>query len=386
MNEKLKFSWGHIIAFVALIFICYVSFVGLTYLSDGNFAYAIVGIILIAALLLIVFVGGQQLKGTEHRFSKRIIWERILIIGSPLYFTAIMLPFLHAYTVYNHNDQIVSNFTDAIKESKQLFVNYEDYANKRVEALETSLQRVVNTKDIAPKRYKNCGFDGSGDKMQIQNRVKALRLQLLDSINYYQFRDKASKWIDDADQSTSTWNVFLLGNIKEIKKSMIEWQNTFVNWSKKEMQAEKNSGDRDVFEFDSNGANIDAVTSRLDKLSNLYTKRDKPTLLGLLFFVLCYFLMLVPYFLQDRFSKNQYRLFKNPPDTPDLLDQERQTNSRLMKKNKKSSTNIQTTVPIIGSDDDFDTEDDDNDDIKEHYSDEDDSDDDFDYNQTIKVQ
>ena len=40
MNEQLKFSWGHIIAFLALIIISYISFVGVTYMTDGDFTKA----------------------------------------------------------------------------------------------------------------------------------------------------------------------------------------------------------------------------------------------------------------------------------------------------------------------------------------------------------
>ena len=36
MDEQLKFSWGHIIAFLALIFISYITFVGVVYRTDGD--------------------------------------------------------------------------------------------------------------------------------------------------------------------------------------------------------------------------------------------------------------------------------------------------------------------------------------------------------------
>ena len=43
MNERLQFSWGHIIAFVALIAVSYISFMGITYLTAGNFLAALAG-------------------------------------------------------------------------------------------------------------------------------------------------------------------------------------------------------------------------------------------------------------------------------------------------------------------------------------------------------
>ena len=52
INETLKFSWGHIVAFLAIIFISYMSFMGLTYLTDGDFLIAGVGVAIIDILLL----------------------------------------------------------------------------------------------------------------------------------------------------------------------------------------------------------------------------------------------------------------------------------------------------------------------------------------------
>ena len=56
MNEQLKFSWGHIIAFLALIVLSYITFVGVTYKTDGNFMKASIAMIVIDIVLL-VFMG-----------------------------------------------------------------------------------------------------------------------------------------------------------------------------------------------------------------------------------------------------------------------------------------------------------------------------------------
>jgi len=56
INETLKFSWGHIIAFLAMIFISYVSFMGLTYWTDGDFFIAGIGVAIIDILLLVFFL------------------------------------------------------------------------------------------------------------------------------------------------------------------------------------------------------------------------------------------------------------------------------------------------------------------------------------------
>ena len=69
MNTKLKFSWAHIIAFLAIIFISYITFVGITYLTDGSFYVATLGMLVIDALLLLFFIGAQAMKGTDSKFA-----------------------------------------------------------------------------------------------------------------------------------------------------------------------------------------------------------------------------------------------------------------------------------------------------------------------------
>lgn len=47
MNEQLKFSWGHIIAFLALIVLSYITFVGVTYMTDGDFTKASIAMVVV---------------------------------------------------------------------------------------------------------------------------------------------------------------------------------------------------------------------------------------------------------------------------------------------------------------------------------------------------
>lgn len=53
-NETLKFSWGHIIAFVALIFISYVTYMGDFYSNGGDFSAAAIKVFIIDTILLIL--------------------------------------------------------------------------------------------------------------------------------------------------------------------------------------------------------------------------------------------------------------------------------------------------------------------------------------------
>lgn len=299
MNEKLQFSWGHIIAFLALIVVSYISFVGYTYLTNGNFTFALIGMGITDFVFILFFIGAQQMKASGERMKRKIIWERIFIFGSPIIFIVGMIPMSHFWTVKSQNDAIVETFTNAINSSRQLFSDYEEYSNRRIDSYKNNLTQIIVNKNSLRK----AGFEYSKASIQRDNMVETLRLQLL-SQNYDSLKTVANKWIDDAAQGASTWNVFLLGNTREIKEALVNWENQLKSFSAKEMSNESITGTVDTFQ--SEGAN-NAIAG-IDSLTSSFITQQFPTLSAIFFGLIIYFMLLFPYFLQDRHTKSVYRL------------------------------------------------------------------------------
>ena len=303
MNEKLQVSWGHIIAFLALIAVSYISFVGFTYLTNGNFTYALVGMGLTDVFYILFFIGAQQMKASGVKMKRKIIWERIFIFGSPIVFVVGMISMSHFWTVKSQNDSIVETFKTSINNSNQLFSDYEDYSNQRIDSYQKLLTEIIVNKTTDPQKYKNVGFENSKEYIQRDNMVETLRLQLL-SQNYDSLKTVAQKWITDASQGASTWNVFLLGNTREIKEALRNWENQLKSFSAKEMSNEALLGE--VTHFQSDGAK-NAIAG-IDSLTTSFTTQKTPTFAAIIFGVVIYLMLLFPYFLQDRHTKNVYRL------------------------------------------------------------------------------
>ncbi len=303
MNEKLQFSWGHIIAFLALIAVSYISFVGFTYLTNGNFTFALVGMGITDIVFILFFIGAQQMKASGVKMKSKIIWERIFIFGSPIVFIAGMISMSHFWTVKSQNDEIVSTFTTSINEARQLFSDYENYSNARIENYEKGLNRIIANKESDKRTFIEAGFEDNKANIQKDNMVETLRLQLL-SQNYDSLQNVAIKWIDKAGHGASTWNVFLLGNTREIKEALGNWENQLKSFSAKEMSNESITGTVDRFQ--SNGAK-NAIAG-IDSLTSSFTNQEFPTLGAIIYGLIVYFMLLFPYFLQDRHTKNIYRL------------------------------------------------------------------------------
>lgn len=307
MNEQLKFSWGHIIAFLALIILSYITFVGVTYKTDGDFTKAAIAMVAIDVVLFVFFIGAQMLKATTRKFAKRIWAERILAFGSPVAFSLCLMPYFHFGTVQSQDEEIVRHFTDAISASKQMFADYDNYSKERISNYDHMLSRVITNKSIHPDEFTSCGFSNGKEEIQRGNMVKALHLQLI-SENYDSLKTEATKWIESSSTGASTWNVFLLGNTKEIKTAIHDWNVQLQEFANHKMNNEEFNGYNVVKTFEEVSGSLNSVDSGLDGLTTKFTKSSFPPIGSILGAIVLYFALLFPYFLQDRHTKSQFRL------------------------------------------------------------------------------
>jgi len=305
MNKRLKFSWGHIIAFLALIAIGYISFVGCTYLTNGQFLKAFIVMAICVVALFVVFMGMQMAKSTAHKFSRWIWVERILLLISPIVFITALIPYSHFWTVRSHNDEVVEKFSNAIKASKQMFVDYDDYANERIGNYDYMLGQVITEKDSKPKDFASCGFFNGREHLQRENMVKTLRLQLL-SCNYDSLKTEALLWIDESCEGANTWNVFLIGNIREIKEAIHGWNKQLAEYSTNKLSNEETFGL--VANFSETSKSLESMDKKLESLTDIFQNWQSPSLLSIIIAILLYFALLFPYILQDRHTKSGYVL------------------------------------------------------------------------------
>lgn len=334
MNERLKFSWGHIIAFLALIAVSYISFVGCTYLTNGNFLYASICTVLTDILFILFFIGAQQMKASGYKISRKIVWERIFVYGSPLIFVAGMVTMSHFWTVKSQNDEIVEQFTSSINGSRQLFTDYEKYCNARIDTYRKNLNRSIAQVDsVGAVSYSLI------DSIQRDNKLEVLRLQLL-SQNYDSLKMVANKWIDESSQGASTWNVFLLGNTREIKSALAKWEEQLQDYAEKEMYDESFYGP--VAQFQSDGAQ-DAIDG-IDGLTSAFTTQQLPNPSAIIFGVVIYLMLIFPYLIQERHTKSVYRLWGREKD-PSKKTQKRKEKERKASKNGPVNENNLPIAP-----------------------------------------
>lgn len=318
MNERLRFSWGHIIAFIALIAAGYTSFVGFTYLTGGNFIFGAIGMGITVFLFILIFVGAQQLKASGVRMKKKILWERILIFGSPLVFVAGMIAMSHFWTVQAQNDRVVADFNATLNDGKGIFTDYENYAADRISNYDRSLSKIIADKNRNPALYTKAGFTPGIEQIQKDNMIEVLRLQLLSS-NYDSLKNLAVSWIDYANQGASAYNVFLLGNTREISEALSGWEKDLKGFSTKKL-----SNEQLLYKVNDFNPNSGAAAARqIYSLGQRFTHYEIPTARAIIFGVGLYLMLIFPYLIQDRHAKSSYRLTGYRKDfTPHSSDSE----------------------------------------------------------------
>lgn len=309
MNERLRFSWGHIIAFIALIMVSYLSFVGYTYLSGGNFIFGVCAMGVTDVVFLLVFIGAQQLKASGEKMSKKIVLERILVYGSPVVFIVGMVGMSHVWTVRSHDDEIMEHFNNAIRSGEQIFEDYEGYASSRIALYDKTLDYVLSNKTTNPSMYREAGFTGKLDGIRKENMLEVLRLKLQPP-DYETLKRTATKWMAQAKDGGSTYNVFLLGNAREIRDAVVSWDRQLKHFAGEPVSNENFM--ESVVAFDTEATHN--ATMELDSVTQTFTQQKFPTLWAIGFGVLLYLMLLLPYLIQERHSKSIYTLRSKDKD------------------------------------------------------------------------
>lgn len=219
MHEKLKFSFGHILAFLALIFIGYITFTGVTYYTQGSyFIGGIVAVVIIVVLLILLF-RLQLLKSVNAHFEEKVVHERATFTLLTAACLASFIPFSHFWSVKSHEDSIVASYKNSFNTSRQLFLNYDSYCEKRIATYDSILHHSTHSQVINDVLLK-------GLKMQLQPQ------------KFLDLEEDFRSWLGRSEKGASIWNVFLVGNVNKLCESMAAWDTTMHQQSSIRIQGE----------------------------------------------------------------------------------------------------------------------------------------------------
>ena len=288
MHEKLKFSFGHIIAFVVLIFWGYVTFVGVTYYTGGNYMFGGIIAAIISVLLLLLLFRLQLLKSVNQQFEKYIKHERATLVVFTSVCCIAFVPYSHFWTVESYGDYIKDSFEQSLQVSRKLFSEYDAYSVERIAIVESK----TDSLDLH-----------SDDNVFIRHHamLRGLRLQLLPE-KYINLERKSLEWVEQSEKTISIWNVFLMGNIDVISNSMQTWHSVMSGLSEYVTDEEKNYTGS-VLPFDRMNI-VDESTAILNTVTPMYMTAEFPKPMAWITGLVAIFLLYLPWIIQRRSPKS----------------------------------------------------------------------------------
>ncbi len=316
MNKpKHYLTWGELTAVVfftagmSLVFgfLCYLS---LNFLSMGEALPSIFWAAVISLFLCTPIIVAICLKKTSRPTKSRIIFEWILLLLFVAVAFVAVFPFSHYFTVSGQKGEIQKKITVNITRAENMFAEYENYANSRLNIYENKLISIVVGKSANPTEYRSYGFvEGVDDNTQIESKVFILQAQLFptnytDTINHNGMKEIAATWLTAAKNTVIDWKpIGIVEVINKVGNNLYQWKEQLKEFSSFRAKGEITSDFDYVYSFDD-------ITDR-------FTKPSNPNFISILCAIGIYMLIVLPYFAIKRHPKfpGIGTLFQNKRET-----------------------------------------------------------------------
>jgi hypothetical protein len=296
-----KFSLADLLTVVSVAVFGFICFLSFNFLLFGETGRSILWALVIALIIGGLALSIKILKTTRGNFKTCIIAERILLF---LFLGVAFIscyPFSHYSAVMDQKTEIQNKVTADITQAESMFADYEKYAANRKDIYKRRLISVVADKIIRPGDYRDYGFvESTNDSTQIENKMFTLQTQLFPT-NYDGnggIKQVAVNWLAGAKNSLNTKWAFTFGIVPVIQKSQ-----TYITAWKEELKKIS------AFRAQGESTNDFDYTLTFGDVTGKFTTPGNPTAVSIGVAAGLYFLMLLPYLVSKRSSKNHYSLF-----------------------------------------------------------------------------
>jgi energy-coupling factor transporter transmembrane protein EcfT len=291
-----KFSLADLLTVLGTLGYGFFCFLSINFLTLGDTTTSIIGAVLISSIIGGLAFGVKLLKRTSRNFKTFIIWEWILIFLFIVVAFFAIFPFSHYFVVSAQKENIQKKVISNITQAEGLFLDYELYADSRLNRYKSLLNSIILAKIVDPNGYTNFGFiDGTDDNIQVENKMFTLKAKLYPS-NYLEMKQIDSTWLSDSKDKVKSWSpTGIVKVVNTLKVEISSWSKQLKSYSSFRAQGEAASD----FDF----------PLTFDDVSSKFNQSTTPNLIALIIGIALYLLMFLSYFITRRHSKNHYTLF-----------------------------------------------------------------------------
>jgi hypothetical protein len=323
MNQS-KFSLADLFNVLATVGFGFFCFLGLNFLSLGKTVPSVAWATVLALILGGLALGAKLLKRTSRNFKACIIWEWVLLFLFTVVAFDAIIPFSHYFVVSEQKHEIQQKVSDCIKQSEDLFDDYQTYAENRINSYERELNNAIlkgdNGQYFYPNRYERFQFQkGGNDNEQLRNKVKDLHNGLFENPSSFQAeRNKNTAWLEKAEKIMDIWSpISVVDVVSTIAGNLAQWHSNLNERSKFRLKGK----DGNVIEEDVEDFNEQELCA--DDMKKYFTgeyTQDITNMLAICWAIGLYALMLLSYFITKRHTKNNYGLFGKRNSTKSEID------------------------------------------------------------------
>lgn len=308
MNQS-KFSLADVLSALTAIIFGFGCFLGCNFQNIENeevlnmprITACIVSAVSIAILLFSIAQMLKRMKRTNRNFKISFIFEIIflvLFIGFATLLTTKHSPFIHYFSVSAQKTGINDKLKASIIKAENMFVEYENYAESRINIYEQRLWAVVNAQYINPGEYQSYGFssnNGVSDAAQIDTKMFIIYADLFptnysDTITKKGLKESATLWLQDAKQKTSGWKpIGIVDVVNNIECNSNIWLNKLKSLSQVREQGE------DAVDF--------TYSMEFDEVKTDFTKIYTPSIITIGIAIFMYILMLLTWIVTKRSTR-----------------------------------------------------------------------------------
>lgn len=285
MNKK--FSFSLVFSVVVLLAFAYITFLGLVYWNEGHLSMPLLitlGLIAIVMLCITVMCKAKETRWKGIGNFGQIAFGSIILVA----FLLSAVPFTNFLRVRHDKADIAEKVNEACDAAIAMDEAYSQYVEERIADYQKNLRLIARGKDIRPSEYGEClkGATGATDEEKIESLSKSLNMKLMPESTAIIVAERQS-WINGAKE-VKILNPLTPSNINTVDKQVNGWLENYQELSAIRFKGEETQG----FEYSQ-------FESKLEELTNTYTKFRFPSIWAILIALACFGIMLLPYFLTE---------------------------------------------------------------------------------------
>ena len=285
MNKK--FSFSLVFSIVVLLAFAYITFLGLVYWKAGNLSTPLLitmGLIAIVLLCVIIMCKAKETRWKNIGTFGQIFFGFIILVS----FLLSAVPFTNFLRVRHDKDDISEKVNEACEAAIAMDEAYDNYVQQRLTNYQDNLNLIVMGKDISPTDYSECvaGAAGDTDEEKIVALTKSLKMKLMPDSTAVIVAER-QKWITNAKE-VKILNPLTPANINTVDQQVNGWLENYQGLSSIRFKGEETQG----FEYSQ-------FESKLKQLTDTYTKFKFPSIWAVIIAIVCFGVMLLPYFLTE---------------------------------------------------------------------------------------